>query len=493
MQQKRPPHHAYTVGWFATLRVEISAVKLMLDEEYQSPRDVGNDNNSYICGRVGEHNVVITFPSEYGTNSAAQTAANTMRTFPKLRFGLLVGVAGGAPGKPSSKRSSDDIHLGDVVVSDPAAAYNGVIQIDMGKWESTPNHEEFRVISHLNQAPEKLAKSIKRLQVEHDFGEGKMVQYIGDAIKKAGEIGALSSDYKFPGYDNDILFRADYQHPGGSDCSRCDITMTERRLPRETPHVHYGIIASSNGVIKSAQRRDELRDKFNISCFEMAAAGLMNHFPCLVIQGICDYSDSHENKTWQPFAAIAAAAYAKDLLSIIDGDEIESVPPVPGGDRNSHTSGIPASTSSSVSLTDGSTYTIINVATETAINLADGVMVSSWESYGGSHQKWILNKHQDDRWTLTNARWGAYLGLPPTFRRGTVLIGVPEPVTWFISPDPEQSGWFRIFDPNSQRPDLYIDLDSESPGSGMSLLLWDWNPASDVKDHQKWIFQRSDN
>jgi hypothetical protein len=43
----------------------------------------------------------------------------------------------------------------------------------------------------------------------------------------------------------------------------------------------------------------------------------MNNFPCLVIRGICDYSDSHKNKTWQLYAALTAAAYAKELLSVI--------------------------------------------------------------------------------------------------------------------------------------------------------------------------------
>jgi nucleoside phosphorylase len=46
----------------------------------------------------------------------------------------------------------------------------------------------------------------------------------------------------------------------------------------------------------------------------MEAAGLMNHFPCLVIRGICDYSDSHKNYQWQGYAAMAAGAYTKDLL-----------------------------------------------------------------------------------------------------------------------------------------------------------------------------------
>ena len=33
-----------------------------------------------------------------------------------------------------------------------------------------------------------------------------------------------------------------------------------------------------------------------------------------MIRGICDYSDLNMNKEWQGYAAMAAAAYAKDLL-----------------------------------------------------------------------------------------------------------------------------------------------------------------------------------
>ncbi|KAJ0279454.1 hypothetical protein COL940_006720 [Colletotrichum noveboracense] len=48
----------------------------------------------------------------------------------------------------------------------------------------------------------------------------------------------------------------------------------------------------------------------------MEAAGLQD-FPCLIIRGICDYSDSHKNKKWQEYAAATAAAFAKELLSLL--------------------------------------------------------------------------------------------------------------------------------------------------------------------------------
>lgn len=45
----------------------------------------------------------------------------------------------------------------------------------------------------------------------------------------------------------------------------------------------------------------------------------MNNFPCLVIRGVCDYTDSYENKRWQPYAIETAAAYAKNPRSDTGG------------------------------------------------------------------------------------------------------------------------------------------------------------------------------
>jgi nucleoside phosphorylase len=77
-------------------------------------------------------------------------------------------------------------------------------------------------------------------------------------------------------------------------------------------------------LMKDASVRDRLAAKKDILCFEMEAAGLMDHFPCLVIRGICDYSNSHKNKKWQGYAAIAAAAYTKDLLCRIPPNRVEA-------------------------------------------------------------------------------------------------------------------------------------------------------------------------
>jgi hypothetical protein len=76
--------------------------------------------------------------------------------------------------------------------------------------------------------------------------------------------------------------------------------------------------------MKDALLRDMLAAEKDILCFEMEVAGLMNMFPCLVIRGICDYSDSHKNKEWQGYASIVAAVYAKDILHRIPPSHIET-------------------------------------------------------------------------------------------------------------------------------------------------------------------------
>jgi nucleoside phosphorylase len=92
----------------------------------------------------------------------------------------------------------------------------------------------------------------------------------------------------------------------------------------DNPAIHYGLIASANRLMKDAVLRDKLAKDKNVLCFEMEAAGLMNLFPCLVIRGICDYSDLHKNDEWRGYAAMAAAAYAKDLLCRIPPNQVEA-------------------------------------------------------------------------------------------------------------------------------------------------------------------------
>jgi hypothetical protein len=195
------------------------------------------------------------------------------------------------------------------------------VQFDLGKETNTG----FKRTGSLNKPPPVLLKAIGSLESKHGlYGSEDVPKHISETYRKFPAYKA-----KHPGLEQDWLFEAAYDHPNAESltCQRCELTQLVDRDARETqdPAIHYGLIGSGNQVIKSSRVRDVLREQ-NILCVEMEAAGIMDNFPCLVIRGICDYCDSHKNKRWQPYAALTAAAYAKELLSTIPVLEVEAAP-----------------------------------------------------------------------------------------------------------------------------------------------------------------------
>lgn len=174
---------------------------------------------------------------------------------------------------------------------------------------------------HLNRPAPILISATGSLRGNHAMGEGSMQTFINEGIAKLQKFG--NPQFRFPGREHDRLFRSDYDHlQGQTTCDECDPSLTVTRSNRELLSVHYGLVASTDVVMKSVRVRDRMRQDHNVICFEMEAAGLMNNFPCIAIRGISDYADTHKNDQWQPYAAITAAGYAKDLLRIIQPEEV---------------------------------------------------------------------------------------------------------------------------------------------------------------------------
>lgn len=302
----------YSVGWICAVPVEYVAAQVMLDEVHKRPGTLArSDGNDYVFGRVGEHNVVVTVLSSggYGTTSATKVAADMQASFPSVKHGLMVGIGGAAP------TPKNDVRLGDIVVSVPGNGRPGVFQYDYGKdvqgWE-------FETTGTLNQPPRILLNAVAGLRADHDSASGG--HRLEDAVNKVFEKRPhLRKNYQRPGPEADHLFKSSVTHAtscGADQCSYGNPVHLEERSERARKgrsEIHYGLIASANQVMKNALVRDRWASK-GVLCFEMEAAGLMNDFPCLVVRGLCDYSDTHKNKIWQGYAAMVAAAYAKDLL-----------------------------------------------------------------------------------------------------------------------------------------------------------------------------------
>ncbi|KAL4982520.1 nucleoside phosphorylase domain-containing protein [Aspergillus falconensis] len=299
MKSPTPGAEEYHIAWITALPIELSAATTMLDEEYAS----SDDTTLYTLGRVGRHNIVLVcLPAgQIGTSSTATTVAEMKSKFPALQIGLLVGIGGGVPS------SNADVRLGDVVISQPQRGHGGVIQYDFGKIGPGGKHIP---TGFVNAPPAILLSAITRLKSNQFLGRSSLGSH-------------LQCLAPFPAFQRqnagaDVLFQADYEHPGGPNCDGCRKDMEIIRPSRDGHGIvlHYGIIASGNQVIRDGKTRDGLSAEFGgILCFEMEAAGLLNFLPCIVIRGICDYADSHKNKMWHPYAAGNAAACAKELLT----------------------------------------------------------------------------------------------------------------------------------------------------------------------------------
>ena len=287
--------------------VELAPVEAMFDEMHQD-LPTSRDQNCYTLGRIAAHNVVIAVLLEIGNNNAAIVATQLLNDFRSIRFGLLVGIGGGIPGD-----DEDDIRLGDVVVSKPTATFGGVVQLDNGKIHS---NGQFERTGTLKKPPAVLMANVFKLEARHRRIGNQIPKYLLEMLER---FPYMEEEYGYPGTEQDQLFEDSYNHVGGKYCQLCDQKKVVERAPRKntTPRIHYGTIGSANGVIRDSKTRDRLRKDFGILCIEMEAVGLMDDFSCLIIRGVCDYADSHKNKKWQPYAAAVAAAYAKELLSVI--------------------------------------------------------------------------------------------------------------------------------------------------------------------------------
>lgn len=229
----------------------------------------------------------------------------------------MVGIGGGAP---SAKH---DIRLGDVVVSAPSNGEGGVFQYDFGK---TIQEKAFQYTRFLDQPPTVLRTAIAGIKAQYKRKGHRLNEVVASVLQANPRLGR---EFERPILETDRLFKTEVTHQlnCGEVCSSNASNLVprcERSEDDDNPAIHYGLIASANQLMNDATVRDRLVKEKGVLCFEIEAAELMNHFPCLVIQNVCSYSDSHRNKEWQGYAAMTAAAYAKDLLCRISPKKVET-------------------------------------------------------------------------------------------------------------------------------------------------------------------------
>ncbi|PYI01246.1 purine and uridine phosphorylase [Aspergillus sclerotiicarbonarius CBS 121057] len=312
----------YTVGWICCKVTDLAAALSLLDEEHERVRYTKEgDSNDYTLGRMSGHNVVLAIlPDGCSKITAAVCSARDMlRTFPNVRVGFLVGVAGGVP----SPRH--DIRLGDIAVNIAPVPERHAGVLSYGSGEMIQG-QRFRAKESAYWPPPNLVEATERLRERYQNEGHHLEETVNAALEKYF---LMQEEFQRPNSDTDRLYQSRVVHPADSDsdcATSCgndgwSLIMRDARED-DKARVHYGIIASGNCWVKDAMFRDALAAEKNVLCFEMEGADLCDDFRGLNIRGISNYADTHQTKQWRGYAAMMAAAYTKDLLSELNTESM---------------------------------------------------------------------------------------------------------------------------------------------------------------------------
>ncbi|KAL4751787.1 hypothetical protein BDW72DRAFT_87476 [Aspergillus terricola var. indicus] len=350
----RPRRDEFEIAVFTVLKAERDAIEAALDEEYEcdgfaysrAPSDI----NTYTVGRLGYHHVVLVYLPSMGSIGSAAAAATIKTTFPGIKLALVVGVCGVNPYLADD--GGGEVILGDVLIS------TAVVKINSGRQYPDRLVVRTEIEDMLGRAPTMIRGFLNKLQGVRAHGrlKDKTTRYVNAIVKGLGGRGA------YPGADQDKLFSSRYRHKHQdpkkcSICARCtepshgvcdgvrvsscgnlgcdDGHLVRRRRLEDAkrlqlvgsssggaartgdplqPCVWFGRFACSEFVLSNEVHRDQLARDEKVVAFETEGAGIWEHLPTIIIKGAWNYADSHNDGSWQQYAAITAAACTKAVV-----------------------------------------------------------------------------------------------------------------------------------------------------------------------------------
>ncbi|EHK44799.1 hypothetical protein TRIATDRAFT_199130, partial [Trichoderma atroviride IMI 206040] len=345
----------FEIAIVCALPLEYNATVILLDHCWDTEGDpygrARGDNNTYTTGSMGGFNVVVLLLPGIGKVEAAGSAASLRSSYPDIRLLFLNGICGGVPFV-----KGDEILLGDVIIS------KTVVQYDLG----SRYPDAFKTKDTIDDRLGRASKDIRSFTaiLETDRGSDRLEKRAAcllDVIQRTFEERdprrRRTITYAYPGSSNDKLFEASYCHKHRisktCECSNSDqdedlVCEASRKLscdqlgcdhahlvPRirlgekkqleedgsikdaQAPSIFIGRVGSGDTVLKSGTDRDRLAREHDILAFETEGSGIWDEFPCIIVKGVCDYVDSHNNnkhEDWQNFAAATAASVVKGLI-----------------------------------------------------------------------------------------------------------------------------------------------------------------------------------
>ena len=307
----RPGRDAVTprFAWVCSTPLDYSVARLMLDKEIVLNKDTAwTHDASFTFGQIGESYIVIIYhPVENEDSPANSASEEVLRNLLKRRFDsvelvFIVGRGGAIP----EFAPKFDIRLGDVVVGET---------FSMGL-ESNGNCRFRGELSLF------VRQVVAKLELHPLLVDGS--SWYNTASERISNL--AERHFKHAGPENDILYRRVYPHKlTGQSCKNCNRTI-DSMVPRQPrtyriPVVHLGhaFVTRTEFEIPQGGNEGPYRTMKEYKSKPMVitrnGGTLLTTFPCIIISGISNYCDTHDQTMFDNHAAFRAAQYAKKLVS----------------------------------------------------------------------------------------------------------------------------------------------------------------------------------
>jgi nucleoside phosphorylase len=287
-----------TIGIITAINVEGAAMRTLVSHPRQARFDL--DPNDYRVGHLESaetsrpHRVVLVTLADDNTRNAAATCTDMLRSFPRIRCVVMVGIAGGVP---APSRPERHIRLGDVVVG-----VDGIV--DYGHIQQGERAEPRRPIGSISMELKRAAQ---------DLQQG---QYLGEKIPWH-QLFAPAGDYPMAVFARPPE-TTDRLHHGRRLVPHPDRTLSGH--PDDSPKIHFGRIGSADVLLKNATIRDALASRHGVIAFEMETAGVAaavvnRGLSWFDVRGVVDYCDEYKDDSWHEYGALAAAGCVRAVLA----------------------------------------------------------------------------------------------------------------------------------------------------------------------------------
>ncbi|CAC5366238.1 unnamed protein product [Mytilus coruscus] len=302
-----------TMAVITSLYCEKLAVDALIDNKTTLLCQIQNRSE-----RIGRHKIVSTKLSKGAlspVNSKISTENSVTRllsTFSKVQHVFLVGVGGSVP---DYEDASKHVKLGDIVVSLPSHE-RSCLYVHCQNIEHALRTDEYKFnVKHwacADDTLQKIAEKIRNVTDSSSDTERPWDIYLEEASER---LKAEESSFHRPFINTDRLY---YTNPDGT-VVKVHHPPGDRNYIEGRTNVWFGALSNGMNIAKDGKLRKTFARLYGIKAYDLDTDAILESLEgnrnesFFIIRGIADYADG-SRKEWQPYSAMAAAAYMKTLI-----------------------------------------------------------------------------------------------------------------------------------------------------------------------------------